>query len=104
MQQPGSRDSVAGRPSGGASDRAGERPANPRSRNGRAASIRPDEPREPATPPLDASAAARPDREQLIASRAYSLYLDRGMTHGADVEDWLEAERQIDDEFNSTGR
>jgi len=53
-------------------------------------------------PPLDASAAARPDREQLIATRAYGLFLERGMAHGADVDDWLEAERQIDDELTST--
>ena len=30
-----------------------------------------------------------------IARRAYDLYLSRGQAHGADLEDWLEAERQV---------
>jgi hypothetical protein len=30
-----------------------------------------------------------------IELRAYQLYLSRGASHGHDVDDWLEAERQI---------
>jgi hypothetical protein len=30
-----------------------------------------------------------------IAARAYELYLARGGTHGADMEDWLNAEREF---------
>ncbi len=30
-----------------------------------------------------------------IADRAYKLYVQRGQEHGHDIEDWLEAERQI---------
>ena len=30
-----------------------------------------------------------------IRRRAYQLYLSRGCTNGCDVEDWLEAERQL---------
>ena len=30
-----------------------------------------------------------------IAKRAYELYARRGQEHGHDMEDWLEAERQI---------
>ena len=30
-----------------------------------------------------------------IALRAYHLYLGRGATHGHDLDDWLEAERQV---------
>jgi len=30
-----------------------------------------------------------------IAERAYELYVQRGHEHGHDMEDWLEAERQI---------
>jgi len=30
-----------------------------------------------------------------IAKRAYELYIQRGQEHGHDLEDWLEAERQI---------
>lgn len=97
MQQPASRDSAGDR----TPERAAERPVNPRSRT-RPATSRPSEPRQPGPSSMDASSAARPDREQLIAARAYGLYLDRGMAHGSDVDDWLEAERQIDDEFSST--
>jgi hypothetical protein len=30
-----------------------------------------------------------------IGERAYELYVQRGQEHGHDIEDWLEAERQI---------
>lgn len=30
-----------------------------------------------------------------IAKRAYGRYCDRGCTGGADVEDWLAAEREV---------
>ena len=30
-----------------------------------------------------------------IAKRVYELYVQRGHEHGHDMEDWLEAERQI---------
>ena len=30
-----------------------------------------------------------------IAKRAYEIYLNRGGQHGADLDDWLEAERQL---------
>jgi hypothetical protein len=30
-----------------------------------------------------------------IAIRAYELYLERGATDGHDVEDWLQAEREV---------
>ena len=30
-----------------------------------------------------------------IATRAYEIYLARGGSHGADVEDWLQAEREL---------
>jgi hypothetical protein len=32
---------------------------------------------------------------QRIAEKAYGLYEKRGRVHGADVEDWLEAERLV---------
>ena len=38
-----------------------------------------------------AQAAADPD----VARRAYDLYLARGREHGHDVEDWLQAEREL---------
>jgi hypothetical protein len=30
-----------------------------------------------------------------VARRAYDLFLSRGGQHGHDVDDWLEAERQL---------
>ena len=38
--------------------------------------------------------ASRPGPEA-IAARAYDLYLERGAQHGSDVEDWLQAEREL---------
>jgi len=36
-----------------------------------------------------------------VARRAYELFLARGQREGHDVEDWLEAERQLDAESGS---
>lgn len=33
--------------------------------------------------------------ETEIQQRAYELFLERGCEHGRDVEDWLEAEREL---------
>jgi hypothetical protein len=30
-----------------------------------------------------------------VAKKAYEIYQSRGGTHGADLDDWLEAERQL---------
>jgi hypothetical protein len=38
--------------------------------------------------------AANADRER-IAERAYQLYMARGGRDGSDVDDWLEAEREV---------
>jgi outer membrane protein TolC len=43
-------------------------------------------------------------RTERIARRAYELYERRGGTGGHDLQDWLEAERQIDAEDDSAGR
>jgi hypothetical protein len=42
---------------------------------------------------LDASTEGRLNR---ISRRAYELYQARGGEHGRDLEDWLQAEREID--------
>jgi Protein of unknown function (DUF2934) len=36
-----------------------------------------------------------------IAERAYTLYCARGGQHGYDVDDWLQAERELHDETKS---
>jgi Protein of unknown function (DUF2934) len=41
-------------------------------------------------------AAADPLNEpDAVARRAYEIYQNRGGNHGADLDDWLEAERQL---------
>lgn len=37
---------------------------------------------------------------QEVAGRAYSNYLNQGSRHGHDVDDWLEAEAQLQEERN----
>lgn len=41
----------------------------------------------------------RPTEEQ-IAERAYELFLMRGAYHGADMEDWLQAEHELENQKN----
>lgn len=36
------------------------------------------------------------ERLEMIREAAYSRYMDRGYEHGHDLEDWLEAEAEID--------
>lgn len=42
--------------------------------------------------------AAAPDRWQRIQQRAYEIAQERGFTPGAELNDWLQAEREIDGE------
>lgn len=35
------------------------------------------------------------DLREQIAKRAYELYLERGCRQGCDVEDWVDAEREM---------
>ena len=51
--------------------------------------------------------AARPEgrlapSEAAIAARAFVLYCERGGVHGHDVEDWLQAERELRGAAQST--
>ena len=39
-----------------------------------------------------------PSRLDRISQRAYAIYQARGGEHGRSLDDWLEAERQIDAE------
>ena len=36
-------------------------------------------------------------RHRMISESAYYLYTQRGDAHGCDLDDWLQAEAQIDD-------
>ncbi len=44
-----------------------------------------------------------PTREE-IELRAYQIYFERGGAHGHDVDDWLEAERELYEKYANTGR
>jgi hypothetical protein len=41
------------------------------------------------------SRAAEAPSEEEIALRAYEIYLDRGQADGRDLDDWLEAKREL---------
>jgi hypothetical protein len=47
-------------------------------------------------PALGAEDLPKPSRED-IARRAYELYLRRGAADGQDVDDWLQAERELEE-------
>jgi Protein of unknown function (DUF2934) len=49
------------------------------------------------------TAEAHPTREE-IQLRAYQIYLERDGAHGHDVDDWLEAERELYEKYANTGR
>ena len=47
----------------------------------------------PLDPPLDRPSATVSAEE--VSRRAYELFLERGASHGADIDDWLRAEREL---------
>jgi len=47
------------------------------------------------TMPISGRNAVEADREEQIRMRAYELYEARGGEDGHDIEDWLEAEAEI---------
>ena len=44
-----------------------------------------------------ASPAKNLERVEKIRSRAYERYIERGQEAGHDLDDWLQAEREIDE-------
>ena len=45
-------------------------------------------------PPAQGAARTAPPHAA-IARRAFEIYLARGASHGRDVQDWLQAEREL---------
>jgi DUF2934 family protein len=45
--------------------------------------------------PTSGNGDSRRASDEAIARRAYEIYQSRGGMHGADLDDWLEAERQL---------
>jgi hypothetical protein len=52
------------------------------------------------TDPVEAS-KARVVTHDDIARRAYTIYVNRNREDGHDVEDWLQAERELEEQPNS---
>jgi len=48
------------------------------------------------------TAEGHPTREE-IELRAHQIYVERGGAHGREVEDWLQAERELLGKFGKTG-
>ena len=48
------------------------------------------------------TAKAHPTREE-IELRAYQIYLARGSAQGQELEDWLQAERELLENYAKTG-
>lgn len=66
-----------------------------------AASIEQDSSIEQTAPSPDAPQAITAPTEEEVAQRAYEIFLERGSDHGNDIEDWLQAERELSEESES---
>jgi hypothetical protein len=51
-----------------------------------------------------ATQRAAPDRWQRIQRRAYQIAQERGFTPGAELHDWLQAEREVDEQLAGATR
>ena len=61
----------------------------------KAKTIRSTESTRPGTAVGDRERLMQSTREQEIRNRAYEIYLQRGAQPGYEVEDWLQAEREL---------
>jgi hypothetical protein len=53
------------------------------------------DPTQPSTAVEESERLLQSTHEQEIRNRAYEIYLQRGAESGYEVEDWLQAERQV---------
>jgi Protein of unknown function (DUF2934) len=53
------------------------------------------------TPVEERELLQHPSDEQEIRDRAYQIYLQRGAQPGHELEDWLQAEREINEQSSS---
>ena len=60
-------------------------------------------PVEPGTETQEQGRLSASTREDKIRGRAYELYVERGGEPGRDIEDWLQAERELTDKSNTAG-
>ena len=61
----------------------------------KAAIIGSTDPTEPDTATEEREGLLHSSREQAIRNRAYEIYLQRGGQSGYELEDWLQAEREL---------
>ena len=45
---------------------------------------------------------ADPPVVEEIRQRAYEIYVGCGGTHGSDLDDWLQAERELEEKYNAS--
>ena len=57
----------------------------------------------PVAPKKPRKTKAQPTQEE-IALRAYHIFLERGSTPGNEIEDWLQAERELTSEVKKPRR
>lgn len=55
------------------------------------------------TTPRPTEKSPYPTREE-IELRAYQIYVERGGAQGHDLDDWLQAERELNEKYARTGR
>jgi len=61
----------------------------------KAKSIGSTDPTQPGTAVEESEGLLQSRRKQKIRDRAYEIYLQRGAQPGYEVEDWLQAEREL---------
>jgi hypothetical protein len=61
---------------------------------------KPIEKSSPRSAPQTAKGHPTPEETEL---RAHQIYVERGGAHGQDVEDWLQAERELLEKYGKTG-
>ena len=57
---------------------------------------------EPGTETQEQGRLSASTREDKIRRRAYELYVERGEEPGRDIEDWLQAERELTTDNSNT--
>jgi hypothetical protein len=55
----------------------------------------PANPRRPSTPKPNGNGGTSTVSSDEVARRAYEIYQSRGGQHGADFDDWIQAEKQL---------
>jgi hypothetical protein len=49
----------------------------------------------------DGGASVKAATQEDIRTRAYEIHLERGGIHGCDLDDWLQAERELQEKYKN---